>query len=385
MKRLPALPLIALALAAPVSAQQSVRDFQLPPSPTPSATPNVQGPVDTEGAVPVAPRAIETDRPAPTPSPLPSATPAPAPTPSTAPTQSQPRPTAEPQRQSAPVQPPAPSASPAPDGVEAIPASPPELPAAPEAMSVQEGPATETPNAEMPWWIWLAGAVGGLVVLILGMWAWRRRREEPVEEIVPPIVQTEPAPVATPLAPAAPVTAPEIQPAPTPRPAPALARSIAIRAPLLEMETATLSRSVMALRLSYHLRVTNPGGTALEGLQLEGELAAAHGSAPIDAQRADPARALTLRNELPRLDPGETQVLKGEIVLPLSEIRPIMQGNVPLLVPLLLWRCTGNGFLPSARTYLLGEVPETIGSRLRPYRLDLPPQGYPNLGLKALD
>ncbi|MEZ5696584.1 MAG: hypothetical protein R3E18_09100 [Sphingomonadaceae bacterium] len=195
--------------------------------------------------------------------------------------------------------------------------------------------------------------------------------------------EPDPRQEATP--PPVPTPAPTEQTQPVASPSLPVARGIAIRAPLLEMETASLSRSVMALRLSYRLRITNPGGAPLEGLQLEGELAAAHSSAPIDAQRADPARALTLRNELPRLDPGETQVLKGEIVLPLSEIVPIMQGNVPLLVPLLLWRCTADGIPPAARTYLLGEVPETVGSRLRPYRLDQPPQGYPNLGLKALD
>ncbi len=77
--------ILALALAAPIAAQNSPGAFSLPtPSPTP--TPAPQGPLDERAGVPIAPRIIPERSPTPTPTPSPSQTPAQTTAPTTSPT-----------------------------------------------------------------------------------------------------------------------------------------------------------------------------------------------------------------------------------------------------------------------------------------------------------
>ncbi len=80
---------LALAIAGPITAQNSPGSFSLP-TPTPTPTPAPQGPLDERAGVPIAPRIIPDRSPAPTPQPSPTPTPARTAAPATAPTSAPP-------------------------------------------------------------------------------------------------------------------------------------------------------------------------------------------------------------------------------------------------------------------------------------------------------
>lgn len=233
---------------------------------------------------------------------------------------------------------------------------------------------------------WLVG--GGLLVLLaggLGAWWWRRR--ETAHAAVPqielplvtptPLPEEEPAPTAT----VPPLPAAAQPPAPTAR-EPA---TMAALAPLVEIATVTFTRSMLNLRLGYTIHVTNRGGQPIRHLRLGGELVSGHKSAGDGGVPPEDALPASQVHEIEELAPGETCELKGQLTMPLAGVEPLMQGRVPLLVPLIRWRGTGEGTQPFSRTFVLGRLPEVIGTRLLPFRLDEQPQAYHDLGVKPLD
>ncbi|MEL7446291.1 MAG: hypothetical protein AAGK02_10815, partial [Pseudomonadota bacterium] len=193
----------ALALAAPLVAQNNPNSFNLPvPSPTPTASPEVEGPADDTGVVPRGPRVIATETPTPTATPSPTSTPAPAvvvPRPIQGPAAGSPADRAVPP--SAARTDPAPAADtaqssgstgqgplidlPTDETVDfnpsADPAPVPPVPIATPTIATELP--TESAESSTPLWWWIIGLVALIgVPLIAGIFVtWRRNRPRSIE------------------------------------------------------------------------------------------------------------------------------------------------------------------------------------------------------------
>lgn len=377
---------LALALATPSLAQQtgSARDFRLPPDPDATPTPEVQGPVDPEAEVRTTPRVIPTDTPT-TSTPTPTLTLPPSrPTPTRPASADTPRPQPQVQREpeAAPTATPAPTPSPAADE----PASQPSefAPSIPPAASVPATTTAQPPESGSSIMIWLAALIAALGIAGGAFWYLRRREAlAPVPVIEPPLVRREtpppqpdsPAPTPSPTGTAAARPAP-----PPPLPGKTLAAPVTLHALPVR-----LSKSMMNATFAFQLVLENQGAERWEGVAVEADLVTAHGAAPIGEQVADPATALAPLSTLEALEPGDTRELAGEVRLPLGQVRAIPQGRAAVYVPLLRVRLTAKGRQPVARTFLIGQLPDRQGGRLRPFRLDEMPQSYDAIGLRPLD
>lgn len=355
-----------LAIAAPAAAQSSAPGgFRLPtPSPTPTANPDIQGPVDPDQPILTRPRA-------PTPTPRPAATASPAPTPTaTVARAPAPRSAATPARTAPTIRDPAPARPrpgdlPSPEPAAQATAAPLPLPtvAAP-ASTASEAPVEE--DGGFPWAWTLLGLVG-LAAGAAGFAFLRKRREEHADTpvIEPPLARR----AAPPALPAAKDGAP-------------LAPVVPL---MIEAQALKLSRSIMFATLSYELRLANRGPTPLGDIRLGGDLVTAHSRVPVDQQLADPAQPLEVIQRVASLAPGESVVLAGDLKLPVQHIRPIPQGKAILYVPLLRLRIEAEGLMPFARTFVVGRRPAAPGGKLQPFRLDETPQTYRSIAQRALD
>ncbi len=379
-----------MALATPSLAQQtgSARDFRLPPDPDATPTPEVQGPVDPEAAVRTTPRVIPTDTPTPAVS-----TPTPAPTPTLtlpasrpAPAQSAPAATPRSQPQREPELAPAatPSPSPTPEAGEPSPQPTTFAPSIPPAASVPPAATAQPPESGSSIMIWLAALIAALGIAGGAFWYLRRREAlAPVPVIEPPLVRREtpppqpdrPAPTPAPAGTAAARPAP-----PPPLPGKTLAAPVTLHALPVR-----LSKSMMNATFAFRLVLENQGAEGWEGVSIEADLVTAHGAVPIGEQVADPATALAPLGTLDALEPGDTRELAHEVRLPLGQVRAIPQGRAAVYVPLLRVRLTATDKQPIARTFLIGQLPDREGGRLRPFRLDEMPQSYNAIGLRPLD
>ncbi|WP_374409225.1 hypothetical protein [Pelagerythrobacter sp.] len=378
----------ALALASPALAQQqgSARDFQLPPDPQTTATPDVQGPVDPDAPVRTAPRSV--------PTPTPTAQPTPQPTAPAIPLQLPAQEPSTPERTPAQAEP---AARPSPAPAEPAPT---ETAAPPPEAASDEPPATggtafdftpsvtdstpataiapsEEGGSLVPW---LAALVVLLVAGGAGFWLLRRREElAPVPVVEPPLARREPRPEPQPESEPKPAAAP---------PAPPQSRTtFATRTESVSLAAKPLrfSRSMMNATFAWRLVLENRGGEQWDDLEIEADLVTAHGSAPIADQLADAAAPLAPMRTVAALAPGETVELDGDVRLPLQQVRAIRQGSAAVYVPLLRLRVAAKGKAPLARTFLVGQLPDRHGGNLRPFRLDEMPQSYSAIGMRPLD
>ncbi|WP_375289414.1 hypothetical protein [Qipengyuania sp.] len=356
------------ALAAP-SLAQSGGGFSLEPGPTPTPTQgnSVQGPVDTDGPIPVRPRAIVTPSPsraAPQEAPQ-TQTPVRPPRPEPAIPTTAPRPA--PVRAPSTVEPPASRVS---DGTstaeQASVDTPIDAPGIdePAALETAEaGASVETPvpqpvptPADEPSGeedsgfsaILVTAAALVLAILVGAVVFRRRRRSDPVTEFVPPIV----AP-----------------------------RSERAR---LKMEVAALrmDRSLMNVTVAYRITLHNPSARALSNLVIEGDLVSAARDTHLDSQLASPDAPLPLRHQADRIAPGGSQRFEGQLRLALSEVTAIRQGNVALLVPLMRVRALADEVDPVVTTLVIGQG---SGARPQPFRLDEGPRSFAPLAQRKLD
>ena len=365
---------LAISLSSIVAAQQSVQDFSLPPAPTPTASPQVQGPVDTEsGVVPVRPRVIETARPGPrvTATPTPTATPAPTAT-------------IEPTRTGAPLPLPQPVRTPVPQSERTAPATgqqdlapvrnepdfppvqpsdgTPPIPAPPPAPAIQQGlepgntagPADAEPDTGGV--NWLYGLLGLLALVAAGLFAWRRTQSaKPAPQIERPVV-----------------------PAAAPAPAPDVGDALAIR-----LGAEKLTRSAMFATLKYRLTLVNRTDRALNDVTVGVDLVSAHSASPMENQVATAATVLEPRHTLARIAPRQTIALEGQVQLALSAAQVIMQGRHPLLVPLMRVRVDGAAKGALVKTFVVGQG-QPDGGRVQPFRLDEPPRSYAPIAQREL-
>ncbi|GAB5348019.1 hypothetical protein [Alteriqipengyuania sp. 357] len=386
-----------LLLGATGADARSPSTFQLPPDPdaTPTSRPQAEGPVDTEGNTRSAPRVIGS--PTPSPSPTQSA-PAPRPSAPASPAQTAsptPRPSPSGNTRALPTtersvatrevlsreetQPSAPERTQAESA--APQATPEETASAPVGSQAEplaqrdpeDGEADTTPparevarpadtKASLPWALLAAGLVGLLALGAILFALLRRRRSTRPDK-------SEPAPIAA--APIIETTEPVAA-----RPAQAGALDI-------EVQAMTLSRSLMNASISYRISIVNRG-RAVEGLAIHGDVTTAHGRAATEQQLADIGQTFPELHTLPRLDMGQRTTLRGELRLPLREVRPLRQGDVPVFVPLLRLTMRAANMDPRAFTYVIGTKSTQKSSRPSPFRLDGPPRSYDQLTTRAV-
>ncbi|MBT8427889.1 MAG: hypothetical protein KJO02_07655 [Erythrobacter sp.] len=367
------LPLAALFLAAPTALfAQSTRDFQLPPAPTPTASPQVQGPVDSEGSnVPARPRVIPTATPTPVPTPVPTATANPAatvqPLPTSTPTPTAGVPAATTPRTvtpsavptnyttTVPVQPPAslPDSDAVLPGTGSEQASPEgDLPA--PALDVAPQAQSEAMASEQAEWLWPAVGGGILALLGLGYLVSRRRKNAEPPQIERPVVAVSGAGT---------VGATDLQ---------------------LRAEAIKLTRSVMNATLHYRVTLLNRSGSALSNVALGADVVSAHGGVPVEQQVASSSQLLEKRHTFDRIAPGQSVRYEGTVMIPLSQARIIRQGNASLFVPLLRMRIDGAGEEVLVKTFVIGQG-VSDGGRVSPFRLDDGPRSYEPIAARALD
>ncbi|WP_100260705.1 hypothetical protein [Qipengyuania seohaensis] len=372
MRFAPLLAAVMLALPASAAAQ-GVQDFQLPPSnPTPTPTPQVQGPVDDEAPLTTRPRVIETARP--TPAPTRQATPAAQATPRPTPTIT-PEPVIDTAPQRAPTQTPvvgsarpAPPASQAPTDVIPDPApaeteatisppgtvSPPII--EPIAPGAQEDAAAEDQAGGFSWAFVLA-ALAGLIALGLALFAWQRKRASaPPPRIERPVVSPKQAPAAAPVA----------------------------KPVQLKVEAIKLTLSFANATLDYRVSVLNRSTSAMSGVAVSADLVSAHGDLPVEQQVASPGQDLPQQHVFERIAPGQSVRFEGKIQLPIANVRPLRQGDMALLVPLLRVKVSDARGEPKVQTFVVGQG-EANGGRVAPFRLDEGLRSWSPIAARALD
>lgn len=391
---------LALIPASPVAAQATgdVNSFELQPQATP--TPRAAGPAAPDGS---APRPNATSTPAvaatisapaataparsvaPTPAPTRAARPATAVTP---PPRTAPSPSPAPSTGTTPAPPPSDTAS-----TSALP----DLPLTPVPAATASTPAsTESGTAGLPW---LPIAAGTVALLLAGgaAWALMRRRSgqaDAAADFVAPSLSRpaspSPEPAGKAVEPAAAQTLAAQSLAAQPLPAqPIIVTALRVPdTPLLSLEARRVSATLVNATLSYRLAVTNPGSVPIEDIQIGGDMIAAHATRPVEEQIASDTTDLPPLHRIATLAPGESVMLGGDIRLPLAAIRPIRHGEASLFVPLVrfaaAWAAADGRHRRHASTFLVGQLPPAASERLQPFRLDLGPRMYGELGQRLL-
>lgn len=407
-KRLVFLPggALALVLATPALAQNAndLNSFSLPPG-TPTPAPPV---------VALPPPAVATPAPAASPSPAPSASASPKPAPSPRATATPaPRPSASPSSSPAPHATPRPGATPLPTAAATPSAAPSALPTSPPAVvplptdtavpaATASAPAlAPTPASGTPLWPWLAG--GAAVVLGGAAFALSRRRKagaaeeaEPEAYAEAPAAPAEPEPsppAALPREPAPSPAIPEpalsladVPPPPAP-PAPEPAPRKAAGQVTVTLAAKRLSATLMNTALTYELTVTNSGEEPIGPIAVSGDMIGAHASIPPKVLLETTADGEP-QHRVPRLEPGESAAMSGELRLPLAAITPIRHGPATLFVPLARFRVLvfreGRPPVSANHAFVIGEEPQTPGAALKPFRLDLGPRLYSGITQREL-
>jgi hypothetical protein len=352
MNRLPArflpacLTAAALALAAPLLAQQQSDTFTLPEA-TPTPSPAPAGPADERAGVAIPPRAAPSAAPSPVIQPLPSPSAARSPSPSATPrpapqvSASAPAPAA-----TAPAA--APSDSVAGDPLTLPPANPQVVPAAPATSPTV---AVGEPLFDLAdWWPLVASALAAFAVLG-GFAAWQRRRKPKVARLAPPVEAGDTA------APASIDDAPRLD---------------------LTLEIVSATRSVMMFTVQYRLNIANRSDRAVTDLAAAVQLACARAS----GGNAPSAGAAQSAAGIARVGPQQARSITGTVQLPLSAIAPLRQGQTPMFVPLVHVTLEGESLPALARTFVIG-TPSPSG-RVHPILLDAPPGGIAGLVAQAV-
>jgi hypothetical protein len=389
-----ALALVGSGRAWAQAAEQSDNPstFRLP-VPT-QAPPRAAGPADDSGVAPtpVAPKSAAPPviaLPAPSPAATPTARPTSVPIARQAAAPVQRAPVvvprvAAPAAMASPIPAPIvqPSATPVPDAAPSL--------ATPEpTASSSPAPAATPATADNGHAAWLYAAVAAVLPLVAGGLVWWRRRHAPralpAPDFIPPAVPAE----------AIEETARE----PIVVPAPDFANSRESSNPIvvpatsnpilsLALEATRMSATLFNATLAYRLVVTNTGTAALSGIEIAGDMTSAHASRPVEEQLGLDGASLAPLHGVASLAPGESVTLGGELRLPLAAILPIRRGDAQLFVPLARFAAQAQGPdgkpIAMHRTFLVGQSRSAHVDKLQPFRLDLGPRLYSELGQRAL-
>ncbi|MCW1381303.1 hypothetical protein OLX02_00560 [Novosphingobium sp. KCTC 2891] len=224
----------------------------------------------------------------------------------------------------------------------------------------------------------IAAAAGAFVF-------WRRRAAQAptVPEIVRPVPEPTPAPRTDAPKPT-PAPAPFTPPTPaSPLPEPRFAEPL-----VLTLKATRLSATLVSTTLSYRLVVANRGTAPMTDIAVGGDMTSAHASKSMDEQLGLTGPDFPPLHRIEHLGAGEEVAVPGEIRLPLSAITPIRNGEAALFVPLArfdAWASTpGGGAVHARAAFLIGQESAPAADRLQPFRLDLGPRIWADLGQRAL-
>lgn len=394
-----------IAAGAPARSQETpdaVSGFRLPPAP--SSTPQPQGPV-VEGIT--APRAPRPAAPTPAPVASPAPTPVATPTPETAtipdPVTAQPSPveastTADDAAESGGSPARAVAAGtddPAGDsqraastgetavpGFSGVPANPFNTATNGTAGTGSSGSIATSGGTN--WWPWAVGIF--CVLWIAGglFWLWRQRQETGGRIITSAIDRPR----------AQPRDAEQDETGRSAElPLPTLGGGMAAtgtavpsRPPLrCTIEAPRLSLSLLNVTLSYRITLSNETDRAIRNITVGSDMVTAHASVPVDQQLAGSGLRLEPQHRLALLLPDQNAQLSGELRLPIPAIHPLRRGNAVMFVPLLRLRIDGEGMEEMVlQTLVIGQKPAGPGAGLRPFRLDLGPRIYGEIGHRLL-
>jgi LPXTG-motif cell wall-anchored protein len=229
-----------------------------------------------------------------------------------------------------------------------------------------------------------AALLGGCAVLFL-----RRRRQA---DTAIAIDEEAAAPASPPAPPPVPAARPQVGSGMAQPPAPPLTKP-ATAAPSLSVEPLHLATAfrAKAVRLSlvyatvqYELELANAGTSDLAQLQIRADLMSAHSSLGTHEQLAPAPETLEVKHTLPDLAPGESQTLKGEVRVPLNQIRPLVKGNAQFLVPLVRFCILAPDGSGVRRVYTVG--PSDAGSgTIASVRLDAGPRNLRELDAREIE
>ena len=156
----------------------------------------------------------------------------------------------------------------------------------------------------------------------------------------------------------------------------------------LELSARRLSATLMNTVLIYELTVRNTGPDAINSIIIGGDMIGAHASLPSRSQLELSGNSIAPLHTIAALAPGESILLKGEFKLALTAITPIRNGNAALFIPLARFRveALSKSSVPFvvSRTFVVGEDQDRPGAALKPFRLDLGPRLYSQIGQREL-
>lgn len=154
------------------------------------------------------------------------------------------------------------------------------------------------------------------------------------------------------------------------------------------LEATRLSATLVATTLNYRIVALNRGDEPLEDIAIGGDMIAAHASRPAEEQLGLSGPELPPIHRITRLEPGGEALLEGEMKLPLSAVMPIRHAEKALFVPLArldAWASAPEGRAVRARAaWIVGQEAKPVAERLQPFRLDLGPRIWGDLGQRPL-
>lgn len=207
--------------------------------------------------------------------------------------------------------------------------------------------------------------------------------------IAPPIERPRPKPSPRPDTTDQSAKLPAAAALPDKEPAPAAPEAEAVFPPdcalRCTLEATRFSLTLMNATLSYRLTLANDSGASIRDIIIGGDLVTAHSSLPIDQQIAEPGQALQRQHHIPLLLPDQNAQLSGEFRLPIPAIHALRRKNSVMFVPLLRLRIDAQDMDQIAlQTLVIGQSPAGPGAGLRPFRLDLGPRIYGDIGHRPL-
>jgi hypothetical protein len=151
------------------------------------------------------------------------------------------------------------------------------------------------------------------------------------------------------------------------------------------LEATRLSLTLLNALLSYRLTLHNLSNNIIRDISIGSDLVTAHASLPINQQIADAEQVLQQKHGIALLLPGQNVQLSGELRLPIPAIQPLRRGDAVMFVPLLRLRIDAEGLDQIVlQTVVIGQKPAGPGAGLRPFRLDLGPRIYGEIGHRLL-
>ncbi len=234
-------------------------------------------------------------------------------------------------------------------------------------------PASAAALPEQMWWL-AGGILLGLLIGGFAVLAAHRAKPGRVEDVIThaPLPRREHAPG-------------KAQPAPATAPVEAILAQVAATLPLeFAFEARQMMLTLINARLAYRLTLTNRSHDPLGAITIACDIISAHASRGSHDQLLFNPVAAEPDHRIAALDPGQSVVLKGNLLLPLAAILPIRRGTVHSFVPLARFCAEEHNALHGGRSttriFAIGEKSQHPGGRLGLFRLDQGSRIYTEIG-----